>query len=125
MYALANKLITCINKEWSESNEDYVVQFACMDEDSYVNIHQDHDVSSQITLSFGNYTGGLLMIQNEVTCNFESFDTCDKIIQFDGRFKHYVTKITSGFCYSIVFYKMFDRRYKEQPIFSGIKIYNY
>ena len=103
LYSMAKKLVTSINKKWAGSNEDYVVQFACMDEDSYVKVHQDRDVSSQIILSFGSYSGGLLMIHNEVTCKYESFDTCGKIVQFDGRFKHYVTKVTSGHRYSIVF----------------------
>ena len=53
IHALANKLIMCINNKWTGNNQDFVVQFACMDMDSYINIHRDHDVSSQISVSFG------------------------------------------------------------------------
>ena len=50
MYNIAYQLIRKINIGWTENNEDIVVQFSCMDTNSYVNIHQDKDVSSQFFL---------------------------------------------------------------------------
>ena len=95
-----------------------------MDTNSYVKIHRDKDVSSQFVFSFGEYSGGELLLFNDKSKKFEQVDTYNKIVQLDGRYKHYVTNVTRGFRYSIVVYKMFDRRYKEQPYFTGVKIYN-
>ena len=50
-----------------------------------------------------------------------SHNTYNQIVQFDGRKKHYVTKVTEGIRFSVVFYKMFDRRYDSQPHFTGTK----
>ena len=60
---------------------------------------------------------------NDKTNEFEVVDTYNQIVQLDGRYKHYVTNVTNGLRFSIVVYKMFDRRYKEQPYFTGVKIY--
>ena len=46
-----------------------------------------------------------------------------KIVQFDCRNDHFVTKVTEGESYSIVFYKLYDTRYDYQPIFTGVKTY--
>ena len=43
------------------------------------------------------------------------------MVQFDGRKAHYVKNITEGNRYSVVFYKLFDRRYDSQPVFTGVK----
>ena len=96
-----------------------------MDENSRVGIHVDNDISSQFVLTFGQYTGGQLMIYNNDLDLYIKIDTNDAVIQFDGRNKHYVSNIQNGLRYSVVYYEKFDRRYNEQPIFTGIKTYTY
>ena len=54
---------------------------------------------------------------------FEQVDTHNQLVELDGRYKDYMTKVTNGMRYSIVFYKMYDRRYKIQPYFTVIKTY--
>ena len=123
LYYSAYQLIKEVDKRWTGEKHDLVIQFACMDTNSYVCIHSDKDVSSQFVMSFGEYLGGELMLFDEKSKTFKHVETKNHIVQFDGRFKHYVTKVTNGLRYSIVFYKMFDRRYKEQPYFTGVKTY--
>ena len=64
MYDISYQLIQNINNNWVGEHEDFIVQFACMDEQSHVGIHVDNDISSQFVLTFGKYTGGQLMIHN-------------------------------------------------------------
>ena len=110
LYYSAYQLIKEVDKRWTGEKHDLVIQFACMDTNSYVCIHSDKDVSSQFVMSFGEYSGGELMLFDEKSKTFKHVKTRNHIVQFDGRFKHYVTKVTNGLRYSIVFYKMFDRR---------------
>ena len=65
------------------------------------------------------------MIYNNERETYMNVDTKNAIVQFDGRNRHYVSKILNGLRYSVVYYKKFDRRYNEQPIFTGIKTYIY
>ena len=123
LYYSAYQLIKEVDKRWTGEKHDLVIQFACMDTNSYVCIHSDKDVSSQFVMSFGEYSGGELMLFDEKSKTFKHVETKNHIVQFDGRFKHYVTKVTNGLRHSIVFYKMFDRRYNEQPYFTGVKTY--
>ena len=125
LYEISYKLIQSINNYWVGEHEDFIVQFACMDENSRVGIHVDNDISSQFVLTFGQYTGGQLMIYNNDLDVYIKVDTNNVIIQFDGRNKHYVSNIQNGLRYSVVYYKKFDRRYNEQPIFTRIKTYTY
>ena len=123
LYYAAYEIINNIDNWWTGDKHDVVMQFACMDKNSYVYVHSDKDVSLQFVTSFGQYSGGELMLYNEEMNKFEHIETYNQIVQFDGRYKHYVTNVTNGIRYSIVFYKMFDRRYKEQNYFTGVKIY--
>ena len=125
IFDLSYRLIYQIDKRWLGSNLDFVVQFACMDNNSYIDAHKDKDVSSQFLVTFGEYSGGHLMLYNNEKHVFERIETMNNIVQFDGRKKHYVTKVKHGVRYSLVFYKSYDRRYKEQPIYNGVKLYRY
>ena len=124
LYSLSYRLIYNIDKEWTGELHDFVVQFSCMDKNSYIYVHEDNDVSSQFILTFGEYTGGKFKLFDVNTKKFKYIDTLNKIVHLDGRLKHFVTKVKSGRRYSIIFYKMFDRRYKKQPIFNGIETYD-
>ena len=76
-----------------------------MDKNSYIYVHQDNDISSQFILTFGEYTGGKLMLFDEKSKKFKYIDTYKKLVQFDGRLKHYVTKVKSGKRFSMIFLK--------------------
>ena len=124
LYGLSSTLLKMVNKTWAGKYDDYCVQFTCMDENSYVKKHVDaNDVSSQFVVTFGNYIGGELLVYNEISEQYIPLITNRNIVQFDGRKKHYVTDVTEGKRYSIVFYKSYDRRYDSQPIFTGVKTY--
>ena len=125
LYEISYKLIQNINNCWVGEHEDFIIQFACMDKNSQIGIHVDNDISSQFLLTFGQYIGGELMIYNNERKTYMNVDTKNAIVQFDGRNRHYVSKILNGLRYSVVYYKKFDRRYNEQPIFTGIKTYIY
>ena len=124
LYSLSHRLIYNIDKEWTGELHDFVVHFSCMDKNSFVYLHEDNDVSSQFILTFGQYTGGKFKLFDKKSKKFQIVDTYNKIVQIDGRLKHCVTKVKSGKRYSVIFYKMFDRRYKNKPIFNGIKSYD-
>ena len=124
LYSLSYILIYNIDKEWTGEFHDVVVQFSCMDKNSYVYIHDDNDVSSQFIMTFGEYTGGKFKLFDEKSKKFQYVYTYNKIVQLDGRLKHCVTKVKHGKRYSVIFYKMVDRRYENQPIFNGIKTYD-
>ena len=123
-YSFAYQLIHSVNEQWTGLNHDLVVQFACMDSNSFVKIHHDKDISSQFILSFGEYLGGDFMLFNQKNNRFEKVNTYNKLVQLDGRIKHYVSNVTDGYRFSVIYYKMYDRRFKEQPYFTGTKTYD-
>ena len=75
LYSLSYRLIYSIDKKWTGEFHDFVVKFACMDKNSYVYVHQDNDVSSQFILTFGDYTGGKLMLFDEISEKIDYIDT--------------------------------------------------
>ena len=87
IFDLSYRLIYQIDKRWLGSNLDFVVQFACMDNNSYIDAHKDKDVSSQFLVTFGEYSGGHLMLYNNEKHVFEQIETMNNIVQFDGRKK--------------------------------------
>ena len=124
LYQLASSLVEMVNKTWAGKHGDYCVQFSCMDEFSYVKKHVDkNDISSQFVVTLGNYKGGELRVYNEINDVYIPLITNRIFVQFDGRKEHYITAVTEGNRYSIVFYKSYDRRYDVQPIFTGVKTY--
>ena len=124
LYKMACTLLKMINKQWAGSNDDFVVQFSCMDIESHIEIHTDKDdVSSQFAISLGEYKGGQLMVYNDNLSTYIPVVNKRKMVQFDGRKKHFVTKVTEGERYYIVFFKSYDESYDYQSIFTGIKTY--
>ena len=124
LYKLAKEFILKYNKLWVGNDDDFIVQFACMNKDSYIKEHCDKaDVSSQFIMTLGEYKGGFLHVWNKEKKIYEIFDTYKKLIQFDGRNKHFISNVSDGERYSIVWYKSFDRRYITQPILNGVRIF--
>ena len=121
---MACTLLKMIDKQQDGSNNDFVVQFSCMDIESHIEIHTDKDdVSSQFAISLGEYKGGELMVYNENLNIYIPVINKRKMDQFDDRKNHFFTKVTESERYSIVFFKSYDVRYDFQPIFTGIKTY--
>ena len=58
LYYCTYHLIHDISKRWTGNDHDLVIQYACMDTDSYIQIHRDRDVSSKFVLSFCEYSEG-------------------------------------------------------------------
>ena len=76
LYILAKELIMEFNKSWVGNDDDYIVQFACMNEYSYIKEHCDNaDVTSQFIMTLGKYKGGNIHIWNHEKNSYESFDT--------------------------------------------------
>ena len=124
LYQMSRTLLKMFDETWAGKHDDFVVQFTCMNNTSFVlNHHHKNDISSQFAISLGEYEGGLLMVRNEMTNEYIHLNNNRKMVQFDGRKDHLVTKVTEGERYSIVFYKSYDMRYDYQPIFIGIKTY--
>ena len=84
-----------MNSDWAGKNEDYVLQISCMDKTSYVEQH-DHlcDVSTQHVIAFGKYTCGMLNVLCPIT---------------NRRSVHYVTPVSKGKRYSVLFFKYYDQ----------------
>ena len=102
---LAMRLISLCSNSWTGDDEDYVVQFACMDTDSRVPAHIDNDITTQFCISFGKYVGGSLYVLNQPLNRYEKLDSHNKMIEFDGRNYHYVSNVTKGERYSVVYFK--------------------
>ena len=95
-----------------------------MNNKSFVlNHNHKNDISSQFSINLGEYKGGELMVYNEMKKEHICLINNRKMVQFDGRKDHFVTKVTEGERYSIVFYKSYDTHYDYQPIFTGVKTY--
>ena len=69
-------------------------------------------VWEQFCISFGDYDGGSLYVLNQHLNKYEKLDNHQRMVQFDGRNYHYVSNVTKGERYSIVYFKKFDRRFK-------------
>ena len=64
------------------------------------------------------------MLFNQTINRLEHVITYNKLVQLDGRIENYVSNIIDGFRFSVTYYKMYDRQYKEQPYFTGRKTYD-
>ena len=121
---MACTLLKMFDKIWAGSNNDFVIQFSCMDNKSHIENHtHKYDVSLQFAVSLGKYKGGELMIYNENMDNYTPIINKSKMVQFNGRKGHFVTKVTEGERYYIVSFKSYDIRYDFQPRFTGIEMY--
>ena len=117
------RLIYLCSPSWTGDDEDYVVQFACMDTHSRVETHVDNDITTQFCISFGDYDGGSLYVLNQHLNKYEKLDNHQRMVQFDGRNYHYVSNVTKGERYSIVYFKKFDRRFKMKAFYPINTVY--
>ena len=111
LYNISVKLLMRHNKEWCGKDEDFVLQVSCMDKDSFVKVHCDeNDISTQHIITFGQYEGGILHVWNSKNKSYDAVLTDGSLLEFDGRKRHYVSPVTDGERYSLIFFKMYDRR---------------
>ena len=87
---------------------------------NYSNIN---DIYSQFSIIFSEYKGRQLMVYDETKNEYICLINNKKMVQFDDRKDHFVTKLTEGGRYSIVFYESYDTSYDYQLIFTGVKAY--
>uniref|UniRef100_A0A7S3LD34 Uncharacterized protein n=1 Tax=Amphora coffeiformis TaxID=265554 RepID=A0A7S3LD34_9STRA len=77
----------------------------------------DKDLSPQIALGLGDYSGGDVMTwetENSLTPVLQSIKY--QIVKLDGRYPHHALAPDSGTRFSLYFYKLFDRRWtKSRP----------
>ena len=117
------RLINLCCKSWTGPDEDYIIQFACMDKDSRVPPHIDNDICTQCSISFGQYLGGSLYVLNRNSNRYEILDNHKRMIQFDGRNYHYVSNVIEGERYSVVYFKKFDRRFQMKAFSPVYEVY--
>lgn len=111
LYYLAHELIETHNQEWVGQHGDLCIQFSCMDKTSFIERHvHTNEICDQYVISFGEYKGGILHVFCPVKKRFQAKETKNKLALINGNFEHYVSLITSGLRYSIVFFKQYDRR---------------
>ena len=119
----AMRLIYLCSPTWTGYDEDYVVQFDCMDTHSRVPAHIDNNITTQFCISFGQYVGGSLYVLNQHLNQYEKLDNHQRMIQFDGRNYHYVSNDTKGEIYSVVYFKKFYRRFKMKAFYPINTVY--
>ena len=110
IYNVSMKILKLMNSEWIGNNEDFILQVSCMDKTSYVEPHNHlSDVSTQHAITFGKYTGGMLNVLCPKTNLFKEVETLRTFKEFDGRSLHYVTPVSEGKRFSVLFFKCYDR----------------
>ena len=64
---MAHTLLKMFDRTWADNHDDFVVQFFCMNKESFVLNHSHMNyMSSQFAISLGEYKGGKLMIYNKL-----------------------------------------------------------
>ena len=69
-------------------------------------LHLDKvNVGDSVLCAFGNYDGGLTFVKEEKTKHYKLYDCREQWIKFNGaKRKHFVSTITQGERFSLVFY---------------------
>ena len=123
LWRLAYQLLEHVDP-WYAKDQDYVLQITQMHPGDVVPKHVDgHDACYQLAFTMGNFTGGQLRIYSTQNINEANslvpklYNNRNKVLKFDGRYVHDVTRLLSGTRYSVIFYKLWDRRLKNpQPL---------
>ena len=120
LWKKSKRIIQLIDPDFA-ANDDFVVQYARMSNPNHhCKKHVDAlDVSHQYALALGNYRGAKLRVYDAQDKPTGEYDYKRKILKFDGRLPHeLVMDDFQGTRYSLVFFKMYDRRQTERaPIF--------
>ena len=92
------------DQTWAGKHDNFVVQFTCMNNKSFVlNHNHKNDISPQFSISLGEYKGGELMVYNEINKECVCLINNRKMVHFDGRNDHFVTKVTEGEGFQLYF----------------------
>ena len=111
VYKICQQLIRKINYDYAGENDDWVVNISAMTNTGhYIKKHTDKcDIDSQYAFTFGSFTGGTLCSYNHLNIK-NDINNFRRVVRFDGRLPHEVSPVLSGFRYSVIFFKVFDRR---------------
>ena len=115
-YYLSRDVMRQIDPHYAEG--EFVVQFAKIDSAAhYVKKHVDqHDVSHQYALTFGEYEGAALLVHPPDGGPPHRVDGKDCIVKFDARHPHEVDLTGfKGERYTVIWYKNYDRRQLARP----------
>jgi hypothetical protein len=105
-------------KEWA--GDDWKVQFSMMTSKKHrVKPHRDSaDICPQYSICLGDYSGGDLLTWRELHQKDPSpnlaTDVRRKLVRFDGRLQHSVSKWSGKYRINIALYKAYDARWTKE-----------
>ena len=109
LYDISVKILMHYNRNWAGEDQDFILQVSCMDKDYFVTEHiHASDTTTQIVITFGNYKGGMLNTFCPKKNQFKAVQTLGTMKEIDGRLPHFVSPVTDGKRYSLVFFKTYD-----------------
>ena len=123
VYKICQQIIRKIDYEYAGDNDDWVVNISAMTNTGhYIKKHTDkRDIDSQYAFTLGSFTGGILSSYNKLNIKKE-LNNYRRVVCFDGRLPHEVSAVVSGLRYSVIFYKVYDRRMTiSAPILNNPK----
>jgi len=123
IYILLHEILLLIDQNFAGLDNDWVVNISAMTKGShYVKKHVDkEDIDSQYAFTLGSFTGGILRSYNNLG-EFKDINNFRRVVRFDGRLPHEVSQVLSGCRYSIIFFKLYDRRMtRSAPILNNPK----
>jgi hypothetical protein len=109
-HALASEIFSGIDPSYTDG--EYNISFSCMDsENHHVRKHSDsRDICYQYMLGLGDYEGRANICIGDKEINYNS-----RILKVDVRNQHYVVqKDFKGTRYSVIAYKIYDRRFTKE-----------
>ena len=105
----------------------HCVQITKMSPSSKVNCHREkNDISMQLVVTFGDYTGGETRLFNEEESHYIDVNTNENPTLCDARLSHTVLNVKSGMRYCFIVYFMFSpTETKSLPIFDYVSSFSH
>ena len=124
IYIVLQNIIRIINSEYAGDNNDWVVNISAMTKGSHYNKKpiDKEDIDSQNAFTLGSFPGGILRSYNNLGI-MKDINNFRRVVRFDGRLPHEVSQVLSGCRYSVIFFKLYDRRMtrRSAPILNNPK----
>lgn len=112
LYATARALLMLIDPEYAGDHDDWCVSINAMfDGETHKCLkHTDKDdVDAQLAMTLGDFEGGELRCWREDGSHVD-VNNRRTVVRVDGRLPHQVMPFREGKRYSIIWYKLYDRR---------------
>jgi len=107
-------LIKLIDPIWAGDEKDWVCQVNIMESGDSMPRHiDDKDLSPQIALGLGDYSGGSVKTWKDENAGPVLQSIKYQIVKLDGRYSHQAMPPETGTRFSLYFYKLFDRRLNQ------------